>query len=363
MNRLLALWLASVSCPLAALAQPFPFVPIGPIRALAPTPIVPRVPAEWEPHQATWMQWPKGVEASYRPNFSGIIDALQGYEPVHILVVSSSARNQAQSYLTDRGVPLANITWHIMPYDAAWMRDNGPVWIEGYRGPFVQDWGFDAWGELYPPWDDDDAVPCQVAAIESVPCEVYELINERGTLEFNGVDTLITSWCCLSDRNPAVSQAEMEALFQEAFGVTQVVWLLSGPSDDLTGGHVDGIARFIDEDTVVVARYVDQGDPDAWVYEEAATIIQNAGFEVLRLDVPGDVMYSGSSMSANYLNWLVANGVVVMCGFGVPAWDNAAKATVEGYFPGRDVVVVETLEIWRWGGGVHCVTNDQPARP
>jgi len=322
-----------------------------------------RVPAEWELHEGTWMQWPKGVESSYRENFSGIIDVLQDYEPVNILVVSASARTQAQNYLTNQGVPLTNITWHIMPYNWAWMRDNGPVWANSNGVRVAQDWVFDGWGEQEPPWEDDDAVPCQVAAIEDVPCEVYDFINERGTLEFNGVDTLITSWVCLSNRNPGVTQIEMETLFEQTFGVTQVVWLLSAPSDDMTGGHVDGIARFIDEDTVVVARYVDQGDPDAPVYEEAATIIQNAGFEVLRIDVPGKVTYGGSQLAANYTNWLVGNGVVVVCGFDAPTWDNAAKATIEGYFPGRDVFVVETLEIWYWGGGVHCVTNDQPAQP
>jgi len=323
----------------------------------------PRVPAEWELHEGTWMQWPKGLESSYRENFSGIINVLQGYEPVNIIVQSASARSQAQTYLTNKGVPLTNITWHIMPYNWAWMRDNGPVWANLGGQSVVQDWVFDGWGEQEPPWDDDDAVPCQVAVIEDVPCEVYDLINERGTLEFNGVDTLITSWVCLSNRNPSVSRAEMETLFEQAFGVTQVVWLLSAPSDDMTGGHVDGISRFIDEDTVVVARYVDQNDPDAPVYEEAATIIQNAGFEVVRLDVPGNVQYNGKSMAANYMNWLVANGVVVMCGFDAPAWDNAAKVTIEGYFPERDVFVVDTRELWYWGGGVHCVTNDQPARP
>ena len=318
-----------------------------------------RVPAEWEPHEATWMQWPKGVESYYRENFSRIIDALQEYEPVNIIVKDQSARTQARNYLIYQGISLTNITWHIMPYDSAWLRDNGPVWVDVGGEPTVQDWGFDGWGEQYPPWEDDDAVPCRVAAIEGVPCESYGLINERGTLEFNGAGTLITSWTCLSDRNPGVSHVEMEELFEGAFGVTQVVWLLSAPSGDLTGGHVDGIARFIDEDTVAVVRYVNQNDPDAWVYEEAASIIQNAGFDVVRIDMPGYVMYYGSPLPAIYVNWLVANGVVVTTGFGVPEWDNTAKATIEGFFPDHDVFVVETLDVWAAGGGVHCVTNDQ----
>jgi len=319
-----------------------------------------RIPAEWEPHEATWMQWPRASESFLRQNFSAIVDLLQDYEPINILVESADAKTQAQNYLVSQGVSLTNITWHIMAYDWSWMRDNGPVWSIATSELIVQDWGFDGWG-LGPPYENDDAIPCQVATIEAVPCETYELINERGNLEFNGAGALIVNWICQSDRNPGVSRTEMETLFQQAFGVTQVVWLLRAPSDDITKGHVDGIARFIDEDTVAVTRYTSQTDPDASVYEEAASIIQNAGFEVERVEMPGYVRYYDSPLPANYMNWLVANGVVIVPGFGVSAWDSAAKATIEDFFPGHDVVVVEILDIWNQGGGVHCVTNDQPA--
>lgn len=321
-----------------------------------------RVPAEFEPHETTWMQWPRGVEASYRPNFANIIGALQPYETVDILVRSAPERDQAQNFLQSSGIPLANLTFHIMPYNWAWMRDNGPVWVEVNGELVIQDWGFDGWGGIAPPWNLDDAVPCVVAADLGIPCQAHsELIVERGSLEFNGVDTVIASWTVQAARNPGWSMSEMESHFQEAWGVSHVVWLMSAPvEDEFTGGHVDGIARFIDADTVVVARQ-QPGHDDAWVYDEAASIIEGAGLEVLRLDIPGTVTYQGIAMSANYINWLVANGVVVAPGFGNPAWDAQAQAAIESFFPGRAVHVVECLEIWYWGGGVHCVTNDQPA--
>jgi agmatine deiminase len=260
-------------------------------------------------------------------------------------------------------VPLENVNWHIMPYDWAWMRDNGPVWVESGGELFLQDWDFNAWGEIDPNWEKDNAVPCKVAEIEGIDCEKQELIYERGTLEFNGAGTLIASWPVMQNRNPDLSQSEAEAIFQEAFGVDKVVWIHGAPKGDITGGHVDGIARFINEDTVVVARHVDQENSEADLFEDAATIIAEAGFNVLRMDIPGYVSYRGAKMPAIYVNWLVANGVVVMTGFGEPEWDDAAKATVEIYFPGRDVVVIETLDLWYSGGGVHCVTNDQPKMP
>lgn len=322
-----------------------------------------RVAAEWEPHESTWMQWPKGQENSYKPNFANIIDALQEYEPIHVIVQSASARSQAQNYLANRGVAATNLHWHIVPYDWAWMRDNGPVWVDVAGLLTAQDWVFDGWGgEVVNTWAKDDAVPCQVADIVEAPCEAYSPINERGTLEFNGVDTLIASWPVLSDRNPGWTQAQMETLFEQAFGVTEVVWLLSEPASDVyTGGHVDGIARFIAADTVVVSRYVDQGDPEAAAYEDAAQILEGAGLNVLRLDIPGYITYFNVPMAANYINWYVANDVVIVSGFGNAAWDAAAKLAIEGFFPGRAVHVVDTREIWYWGGGAHCVTNDRPA--
>jgi len=319
-----------------------------------------RVPAEWEPQEAVWMQWPKGIESSYRPNFADIIDALQEYQSIHILVASAYARNQAQNYLTNAGVPLTNITWHIMSYDWAWMRDNGPVWVEVDGEVEVTDWGFNGWGGEVSYWDQDDDVPCQVAAAESVPCQTWSYINERGTLEFNGTNTLITSWTVLEHRNPGVPQSQLEDSLEAAFGVSQVVWLVGSSPGDLTRGHTDGIARFIDANTVAVGRYIDQGDPDAQLYEDAATTIQSAGFDVVRVDFPGNFTYRGEVMAANYMNWLVTDGLVIVCGFDTPAWDNAAADTIQSFFPDRDVIVVDVRELWYWGGGVHCVTNDQP---
>jgi len=320
-----------------------------------------RVPAEWELQESIWMQWPKLPEYSYRENFSAIIDVVQEYEPLNIIVGNNWSQTLAKDFLRNHGVPLTNIEWHIMSYDWAWMRDNGPVWIEVNKKIFAQDWGFDGWGGLVGYWGQDDIVPPQVAAYTGVPCEDCNLlVNERGTLEFNGTDALITSWPVLNDRNPGWSQPVIEENLKRRFGVSTVVWLLHGPSGDLTKGHVDGIARFIDVDTVAVGRYVDQNDPDAWIFEEAATIVQNAGFNVVRVDIPGYVTYKNTQMAANYMNWLVGNGFVAICGFGQPAWDAAAKSAIEGFFPGRDVFIVEVLELWFWGGGVHCVTNDQP---
>jgi agmatine deiminase len=320
-----------------------------------------RVPAEWEPHQATWMQWPYGWEITYRPNFAAIIDGIEDYEPVRLLVKNEAQRADAEDYLADRGVPLHNVEFIVRPIDNAWMRDNGPVWVERAGDLWAQDFRFDGWGEKVPGYASDDDIPCFVASLTASGCfSIDALILERGGLEFNGEGVLITAWPWLHSRNPWLTKEKAEAGFSRVWGIDQVIWLDAVPEEDRTGGHVDGIARFIDADTVVVARYVDESDPMAWVYEAAATQIAAAGMEVIRIDIPGKVPYFGGAMEANYVNWLVGNGVVVVTGFDHPEWDTAAKAQIETFFPGRDVVVVDAREIWSWGGGVHCVTNDQP---
>jgi agmatine deiminase len=308
------------------------------------------------------MQWPRWYEDTYEPAFADIIDLVQAYEPMHIVVNSTSERNQAQNYLTQQGVPLGNVTFHVHRLNSAWMRDNGPVWVDVMGQRYAQDWGFDGWGGLVGAYQHDDVIPGQVAQITGTPLLDWNgVIHERGNLEFNGVDTVITSFVCFSDRNPHLSKGELTQLLKASFGLSRVVWLNAAPSDDVTGGHVDGIARFIDADTVVVPRYLNQSHTDAWVYEQAARIVARHGFEVLRMDVPGEVIYRGVPMSTNYVNWLVINGAVVMPGFNHSQWDSAARQSVQSYFPGRTIHQVNTLELWYWGGSVHCVTNDQPA--
>ncbi len=329
-------------------------------------PVKIRVPAEWERHESTWLQWPKGEEVSSRGNVAGIIKALQGYEKVNLVVESSQAKMDAIQFLQQQGVPLNNVQFQIMPYDWSWMRDNGAIWVEqtaanGSKSMAIQDWGFDGWGGEGGPSPKDDVVPTRVAALKGVAVEVVPVVLEKGTLEFNGKDTVITSWPVLHDRNPNMSRSQLETVLKSKFGVTKVVWLTAQPSGDLTNGHVDGIARFVNANTVVVSRYLNQRDPDAAAFEQSAAIIKAAGFNVVRLDVPGNITYRGESLPANYANYLVANGVVVASSFGNAAFDNTARQQLQALFPGRTVILTDTRELWYNGGAVHCVTNDQPA--
>lgn len=333
-----------------------------------------RVPAEWEPQAAIWLQWPGPYEKAYETAFARMSTLIARYETLHILYGSSAIRDQARAAISRVGgnPDDRNIVWHSIANDSAWMRDNGPVYVVDGAEMRIQDWGFNAWGGRFGslvPFRRDDHVPVKVGEYLNMPVDAVDIVHERGDLEFNGADTVIVNWSTLGDerRNPGYTKARAEADLKRYFGVTRVVFVEGVTEGDLTNGHVDGFARFINPTTVVVADCTaaskcrpGDGRDDA-IYDTAATAIERAGLTVIRDPIEGVATFGGETFDTNYLNWIVGNGFVIVVGFDNPKTDAAAKSRVEAYFPGRDVHVVEMLRSWAAGGGAHCHTNDQPA--
>ena len=251
------------------------------------------------------------------------------------------------------------------------MRDNGPVYVVQDGQIRIQDWEFDAWGGAFGnfPYANDNAVPAQVGSVLGMPVDTVNIVHERGNLEFNGVDTLVLNWNVIGNPNRGNGYANKlaaEVDLKNWFGVSQVIWADGPISGDDTGGHIDGIARFIDANNVVVGNcttngHCQPGDSDDQVYDGVAADLAAAGFEVIRMDFDAEITYKGNKFDTDYMNWGIGNGWVILVGFDNPTTDNAAKAQLEQWFPGRDVYVIEMLESWIAGGGVHCHTNDQPA--
>ena len=251
-------------------------------------------------------------------------------------------------------------------------RDNGPVYVVQNGQLRAQDWEFDAWGGAFGTnilYAADDAVPVSVAALSGMALDAVGIVHERGNLEFNGSDAVILNWSVIGDpqRNPGYTKAQAIADMKAHFGVTTVVLIEGYVPNDLTKGHVDGIARFIDPTTVVVgqctmASLCQPGDTEAAVYDNAAAAIATAGFTVIREPFEGRASYDGGpEFDIDYMNWLVGNGFVIAVGFENVVTNAAAKTRLEGYYPGRTVHVIDMLASWDAGGGAHCHTNDQPA--
>ncbi len=333
-----------------------------------------RVPAEWEPQEAIWLQWPGDFERVFQPAFAQMAAIISRYEKLNIVFDSESDRSQARSAIKGAGASpdQENIHWLQIPNDSAWMRDNGPVYVVEDGELRIQNWEFNAWGGAFGshiPYDQDNRVPSLIGEQFDIPVEVIDIVHERGNLEFNGVDTVLLNWSTIGDpaRNPGYTRAQAERDLKAHFGVARVVMVEGYAAGELTRGHIDGFARFINTDTVVVAQCTADsrcrpGDGDAGsLYDNAAATIAAAGFNVIRDPILGQVEYRDKIFNTKYLNWLVGNGFVIAGGFGNEITDAAAKKRIEGYFPGRDVYVIEILESWYDGGGVHCHSNDQPA--
>lgn len=334
-----------------------------------------RVPAEWEPQEAIWLQWPGEWEKTYEEAFAAFSCIIIQYEKLHVLYQSPQVFRQARTALLKAGCNPDHdlITWHDIPNDSAWMRDNGPVFVEDGGEIRVQNWQFDAWGGRFGsdvPYELDNLVPRRVAASLDMPLDEVRIVHERGNLEFNGMDTVILNWSTLGDaaRNPEYTRTQAEADLKHWFGVSQVVFIEGVPEGDRTNGHIDGIARFIAADTVVVgqctlASVCKPGDGKTGsLLDRAAEVISDAGFTVIREPMEGIAEVEGQQFDTNYMNWLVGNGFVITTGYGDERLDSEAKIRLQNYFPGRDVHVLPMLKSWAAGGGVHCHTNDQPAQ-
>ncbi len=306
---------------------------------------IPRVPAEFEPHGATWLQWPNKYEKKLRPAFARIIRVVLRYEKVHLVVGSQQEQAEARRFLAQQKVNSKKIIWHIYKTDNSWLRDNGPVYVEHGGKLQLLDFKFDAWGGNFGAdvtFTFDDVMPQNMARLLSLKVVDYgQYVLERGNLEFNGEGILLINWHCQKARNPGLSKAQHEKILTKAFGLKKIIWAYGYDQADLTTGHIDGMARFISRDTVAI---IDTGEKNI---KRLARDVRAAGLKVKWYE--GDV------------NWLVGNGFVLAMQARNQKQNKRLRRQLAGYFPRRKVYLIDAFAIAEAGGGIHCVTNDQPA--
>jgi len=333
-----------------------------------------RMPAEWERHAATWLSWPRREGISFpgafdrvMPTFRRMVEALLASEPVCINVCNGAHEAEARTVLD--GLPNDHLTFCRIPTNEPWCRDHGPIFLTRKEEPrlAIVDWGHNAWGNKYPPFDLDDVVPTRVAEILKVPVFYPRMILEGGSIEVNGAGALLTSEGCLlnPNRNPTLSREQIEERLHDYLGVTDILWLGQGIEGDDTDGHVDDLARFVSERTIVTVIEENRDDPNYEPLRENLARLRamkwkGAPFEIATLPMPARIDREDLRLPASYANFYIANESVLLPTFNDPN-DAIAEATIAPLFPNRRIVPIDCTELI-WGlGAFHCLTQQQPA--
>ena len=337
-----------------------------------------RMPAEWEPHRATWLSWPHNRETwpdcfeRVEPAMAEVVRVLAETEDVYINVLGPEHERHVDALLR-RIVPPERVRYFHVPTNDAWIRDHGAIFLrrETAEDPVIAlDFEYNAWGGKYPPYDLDREVARQMAAALGVPRFAPGAVLEGGSVDVNGAGTLITTEQCMlnTNRNPSLERGEIERLLRECFGVEHVLWLGEGIEGDDTDGHVDDLTRFVAADTVVTVVESNARDPN---FEPLAAnrrrlaAIEQSGeltLRVVELPMPTPQFNAGQRLPASYANFYIANACVLMPAFGCAA-DEAAREVLAHCFAQRRVVPVDCRALVAGLGALHCLTQQVPEVP
>jgi agmatine deiminase len=340
------------------------------------------MPAEWEPHDATWISWPHhepdwpGKLEAVRWAYAEITRVLANHERVEILCQSETVRDSAITMLRAHDVAMQRVNLLLVPTDRVWLRDSGPSFVWNANGEVEMiAWGFNAWAK-YDNYARDRRVPDAVQQATGLPMTLAmrpdsareRMVLEGGGIEVNGQGRiLVTEEWLLSDvqvRNPDLTRASYEDAFARYLGCSDTIWLGNGCAGDDTHGHIDDIARFVNFDTVVLAYEEDQSDPNHVSSLDNLERLRRAAtrqpLNVVLLPYPRAVMMDGQRLPASYANFYIANGVVLVPTFN-DVNDRVALDIIAGLFPERRVVGIHAVDLV-WGlGTLHCLTQQQPA--
>jgi agmatine deiminase len=341
-----------------------------------------RMPAEWEPHRATWIAWPH-----FEPDWPGklapipwvygeIARVLADFEPVEILCHSDQVRASAQAILRAHAVRADRVRLHLVPTDRTWLRDSAPTGVVDAKGEVsLVNWAFNAWAK-YPNYSLDSNVGTAIAGLTGLPrLEPRSASGKRVVLEGGGIEVngrglmLVTEEWLLSDvqvRNPGLTRSDYEQLFGEWLGITRTIWLGEGCVGDDTHGHVDDIARFVTPNIVVLAVEDDPADANYAKSQDNLRRLELASgdpsvgqLRVVKLPFPRAVVMAGERLPASYANFYIANGLVVVPTFN-DANDRVALNTLAELMPAHKIIGLHAVDLV-WGlGTLHCLTQQEP---
>lgn len=308
-----------------------------------------------------------------REKFAEVAAAISLFEPVRINAAAADHPAILDACNRTKAVP-ERIELFDHPHDDVWCRDHGPIFLK-HRDTgeiAVSDWGFNAWGGKFPPFDRDNAIPQRIASALGLKRFEGGMILEGGAIEINGLGQLLTTEAVLlnPNRNPELSREEIEKKLRDTLGVSEILWLRQGIEGDDTDGHIDDLARFTDESTLITCVEKDSRSPNHAVLQENHSRLKSflrpdgRPFEVVRLSLPEACEVPGwrlPVLPASYVNFLIVNGGVLVPTFRQDRNDDQALGQLRELFPDRTVIGIDCLDLVEEGGTLHCISQQQPA--
>jgi len=358
-------------------------------RAASPNQATPRalgyrMPAEWEPHSATWLAWPHnrsdwpGKFEAIPWVFADIIRYLARAEDVNLIVASLREKQTARKVLRRSHVGAKRVKFHVWPTNRIWTRDSGPIFIKNENDIATTNWRFNAWAK-YSDWKHDNQLPEKIAKKlklrQFTPVldrggKAHHVVLEGGSIDVNGQGLMLTTEEChlsrIQQRNPGLTQSDLQRIFADYLGIEKVIWLGQGIQGDDTHGHVDDISRFVATDTVLTTVEANRNDANYEPLQEnlrrlrTATDLQGRKLQVIELPLPRPIIFQGQRLPASYANFYIANNLVLVPTFNDPN-DRIALNILADLFPTREIVGIHCGD-FIWGlGAIHCMTQQQPA--
>ncbi|MBX7146063.1 MAG: agmatine deiminase family protein [Alphaproteobacteria bacterium] len=326
------------------------------------------MPAEWEHHKGCWMEWPtrtelwgKKIERAYQA-YGRVAKAIAELEPI-TMICNTGKEGEVRHYCGSK-ISIINF-----PHDDSWMRDNGPTFLINAKGETAGvAWGWNAWGNKYASHHQDAKIAEGVLNHLSLPCFKAPLITEGGAIHVDGQGTLITTESCLlnPNRNPGLTKKDIEEIFYNFLGIKKVIWLPGGVEDDDTDGHIDEVAAFVKTGIVLALSTQDKNDGNYKILQENIACLKkekdalNRSLEIIEIEQPNPrYLDDGRRMSLSYINFYLPNkGVIIP--FFKDSKDQEAFDLFKKIFPDRKLVQLDALDIVEGGGGIHCITQQQP---
>jgi agmatine deiminase len=348
---------------------------------MSPSPKNFSMPAEWTPQSAVWLSWPVDDPRHWggakrdiiSKKFAEIAAAISHFQPVRINAPGAS-HHAITAACNLAKTELSNLQLFDHPNNDVWCRDHGPIFIKNKNtGEIaITDWEFNAWGGKFAPWDLDNSIPQRIADSLNLPSFKGGMILEGGAIEVNGRGQLLTTEAVLlnPNRNKNLSRQETEQKLRDTLGVTEILWLEKGIEGDDTDGHIDDLARFTNEETILACHEPDTSSPNHPALAGNMSRLKNfltptsRPYEILPIHLPQACEIPGwrlHVLPASYVNFLIINHAVLVPTFRQPKNDDRALGIIAEQFPTRQIIPIDCLDLVQEGGTLHCISQQQPA--